>query len=68
MARTLIDIDDELLAKAAVELGTTTKKDTVNAALADVLRRRAVAREIEFAKSGGYADLLDPEVMKKAWR
>jgi len=40
----------------------------VNAALADVLRRRAVAREIEFAKGGGYADLLDPEVMKNAWR
>ncbi|MBX6722153.1 MAG: type II toxin-antitoxin system VapB family antitoxin [Dactylosporangium sp.] len=40
MARTMIDIDEEALAEAARVLGTTTKKDTVNAAL-----REAVARE-----------------------
>jgi Arc/MetJ family transcription regulator len=68
MTQILIDIDDELLAKAAEELGTTTTNDTVNAALGDVLRRGAVAREIEFAKSGDYTDLLDPGVMKNAWR
>jgi len=45
MARTVIDLDDELLASVARELGTSTKKDTVNAALREVLanRRRAVA-------------------------
>lgn len=31
--RTLVDIDDGLLARAAAKLGTITKKDTVNRAL-----------------------------------
>jgi Arc/MetJ family transcription regulator len=45
MARTVIDLDDELVATVAKELGTSTKKDTVNAALREVLvnRRRALA-------------------------
>lgn len=45
MARTVIDLDDELLASVAKELGTSTKKDTVNGALREVLsnRRRALA-------------------------
>jgi Arc/MetJ family transcription regulator len=33
MARTIIDIDDENLARAQRALRTTTKRDTVNAAL-----------------------------------
>lgn len=37
MAKTLIDIDDGLLEAARQALGTTTKKDTVNAALREVL-------------------------------
>ena len=45
MARTVIDLDDELVASVARELGTSTKKETVNAALREVLtnRRRALA-------------------------
>jgi Arc/MetJ family transcription regulator len=68
MTKTLIDIDDELLAKAAAVLGTSTKKDTVNTALAAVLRQRAAAQFLASAKDGLYDDLLDPEVMKGAWR
>jgi Arc/MetJ family transcription regulator len=68
MTKTLIDIDDTLLAKAAEALGTTTKKDTVNAALTEVLRVRAANHFLQSAKSGLYDDLLDPEVMKGAWR
>jgi Arc/MetJ family transcription regulator len=34
MARTVIDVDDEMLARAQRALRTTTKRDTVNAALA----------------------------------
>jgi Arc/MetJ family transcription regulator len=33
ITRTLVDIDDGLLARAAAKLGTATKKDTVNRAL-----------------------------------
>ena len=38
--KTMIDLDDEALSLAARELGTTTKKDTVNAALVFVANRR----------------------------
>jgi len=43
MTKTLIDIDDDLLAEVAREFGTTTKKDTVTASLrrtADQARER----------------------------
>ena len=43
MARTVIDLDDELVASVARELGTRTKKDTVNAALREVLTNRQLA-------------------------
>lgn len=45
MSRTVIDVDDELLAGVAQALGTNTKRDTVNTALREVLdnRRRALA-------------------------
>jgi Arc/MetJ family transcription regulator len=68
VTKTLIDIDDNLLAKAAQALGTGTKKDTVNAALAEVLRVRAANQFLRSARDGLYDDLLDPEVMKDAWR
>jgi Arc/MetJ family transcription regulator len=45
VSRTVIDLDDDMLADVARALGTRTKKDTVNAALREVLenRRRALA-------------------------
>jgi Arc/MetJ family transcription regulator len=49
MAKTLIDIDDELLDEATTALGTATKKDTVNEALRQAVetsrQRRQRARE-----------------------
>jgi Arc/MetJ family transcription regulator len=64
MSRTVIDLDDELVAEVARALGTRTKKDTVNTALREVLenRRRAVAltRLREAATEGAFdLDLLD---------
>jgi Arc/MetJ family transcription regulator len=60
VARTVIDLDDELLASVAKELGTSTKKDTVNAALREVManRRRAVAlTRLRDAATDGAFDL-----------
>ena len=68
MTKTLIDIDDSLLSKAAEALGTRTKKETVNTALAEVLRVRAANQFLQSARAGLYDDLLDPEAMKGAWR
>jgi len=60
MARTMVDIDDQLLAEAARVLGTKTKKDTVNAALREVtarLRRIEALREMQEMAARGDIDL-----------
>jgi Arc/MetJ family transcription regulator len=56
MARTIIDIDDEKLARAQRALRTTTKRETVNAALelaaaVDARKRAELLEE--------FRDLLD---------
>jgi len=66
MTRTVVDIDDEALARAAEELGTRTKVDTVNAALREVARRAAVRRELERGRSGAYAELAT--LREQMWR
>jgi Arc/MetJ family transcription regulator len=67
--RTIIDVDDDLLDAAQSELGTSTKKDTVNEALRYVAERQARSRAIlddPFFLGG--SDLADPEVMGAARR
>ena len=68
--RTMVDIDDESLAAAAKELGTTTKKDTINAALAFVARRRQrIERLLDDPYSVGVGpDIGDAQVMRQARR
>ncbi|MEV6061887.1 type II toxin-antitoxin system VapB family antitoxin [Nocardia asteroides] len=68
--KTMIDLDDEALALAARELGTTTKKDTVNAALKFVAeRRRRIEQVLEDPYGFGVGpDIDDPEVMRQARR
>lgn len=68
MSRTTIDIDDEQLAAAARELGTSTKVETVNAALAYVAQRRRRAAAFDDPLIWGTADLADPEVRAQARR
>jgi Arc/MetJ family transcription regulator len=68
--KTMIDLDDEALALAAKELGTVTKKDTVNAALEFVARRRERIEALlddPFALGAG-PDIDDPDVMREARR
>ncbi|GAA2662502.1 hypothetical protein GCM10010400_21950 [Streptomyces aculeolatus] len=64
VSRTVIDLDDDLLADVAQTLGTSTKKETVNTALREVLenRRRALAltRLRAAAEEGAFElDLLE---------
>jgi hypothetical protein len=68
--RTVIDLDDEALAAAARELGTSTKKDTVNAALSFVANRsHRVAAVLDAAHSFGVGrDIGDVDVMSAARR
>jgi Arc/MetJ family transcription regulator len=68
MAKTLIEIDDEYLAAAQQALGTTTKKDTVNAALREVAALAARRRDLHRLTSGGLPDLENEDVMRAAWQ
>lgn len=68
MSRTTIDLDDDKLAAAARELGTTSKVDTVNAALAYVAERRLRAEVFDDSLIWGSPDLADPRVRADARR
>lgn len=63
MAVTPIDLDEEALAAAMSELGTSTKKDTVNTALREVVARNSRQRAFE-----RLLQLGDPVAGEEAWR
>ncbi|MFC9297913.1 type II toxin-antitoxin system VapB family antitoxin [Streptomyces sp. NPDC057011] len=60
MARTVIDVDDALLAEAAEIFGTKTKVATVNAALEDVVNRRKREDFLSWLAEGGLPELTGP--------
>ncbi|WP_245722262.1 type II toxin-antitoxin system VapB family antitoxin [Micromonospora matsumotoense] len=60
MSRTILDVDDELLAEAARIFGTTTKKATVNAALQAAVNREKRREFADWLKTGGLPDLTGP--------
>ncbi|MER5930607.1 type II toxin-antitoxin system VapB family antitoxin [Streptomyces sp. NPDC002054] len=72
MAKTVIDLDEEALALAARALGTKTKKDTVNAALAEigarVTRETALEELTRLTEEGAFDAILEPDFEKEAWR
>ncbi len=68
VTRTLIDTNDELLERARAVLGTGTKKDTVNAALAQVVALNARRRFLDDARRGDLAGAADESVADQAWR
>ncbi len=68
VSRTTIDLEDDKLAAAARELGTTSKIETVNAALAYVAGRRQRAEAFDDPLIWGSPDLADPEVRAEARR
>ncbi len=57
MSRTILDIDDELLAEAAKIFGTTTKRATVNAALQAAVNRERRREFADWLKAGGLPDM-----------
>lgn len=68
MTRTVIDVDDDLLARAAELLKTSTKRDTVNAALREVVARQARMAELGRLARGELPDLNSDAVITGAWR
>ena len=68
MTRTTIDIDEKTLDAAAKQLGTTTKVETVNAALAFAANRSKRARAFADPLMWGSPDLADPKLRAQARR
>jgi Arc/MetJ family transcription regulator len=68
MARTTIDIDEAKLAAAAKELGTTTKVDTIDAALAFVANRHQLAQAFDDPLMWGSPELADESLRCAARR
>jgi Arc/MetJ family transcription regulator len=68
MAKTLIDLDEELLGLARHALGTATKKATVNAALREVVRRWAAVEFAQLARGGVLGGLTRDEPVERPCR
>jgi len=64
MAKTSLDIDQQLVREASEILGTTTLRDTVNAALRDVVHAN---RRIELIGILASGDRIDFERSDEAW-
>lgn len=69
MAKTMVDIDPDLLAEARSVLGADTIKETVNRALAELVATAARRRLVEQLKSADGLDLSDPDAARdEGWR
>ncbi|KAB1947570.1 type II toxin-antitoxin system VapB family antitoxin [Micromonospora sp. ALFpr18c] len=60
MSRTVLDVDDKLLAEAGQILGTATTRATVDAALKAVVDLENRRQFADWLKSGGLPDLTGP--------
>ena len=66
--KTSFEIDTEKVAVAKEVLGTTTLTDTVDAALAEVVKLRQRRQLVELLFRPGALALDEPETMRGAWR
>jgi Arc/MetJ family transcription regulator len=67
MTKRLIDLDDELLAQAQAQLGTSGVSDTVRTALIQASAAAARARQVSWLRAGGMAELSEPERRAEVW-
>lgn len=68
MRKTSVEIDDDLVARVRIILGTKSIKETIDKALREVERREARRQETRALIEMDGLDLRDPTVMSKAWR
>jgi Arc/MetJ family transcription regulator len=66
--KTSFEIDTAKVAAAKEVLGTKTLTDTVDAALAEVVKLQQRRKLLELLSTPGALELHDPEVMRGAWR
>ena len=66
--KTTLTIDEDVVAQVRAILGTEGIKETVDAALREILVAEARRRDSERMRAMRGLDLDDPEVMARAWR
>jgi len=68
MTKRLIELDDDLLARARQQLGTVGVSDTVRAALTHAANAGARARQLQWLTDGGLESLAEPAARAEIWR
>jgi Arc/MetJ family transcription regulator len=68
MTKRLIDLDDDLLADAQQELGTSGVSDTVRVALRQAASAAARGRQVAWLREGGLETMVDPDQRAAVWR
>jgi Arc/MetJ family transcription regulator len=68
VTKRLIDLDDDLLEAAQLELQTSGVSDTVRAALRHAAAAAARARQVDWLAQGGLAELTESEARASVWR
>ncbi|MCR1782695.1 type II toxin-antitoxin system VapB family antitoxin [Nocardioides carbamazepini] len=68
MAKTLIEVDERLMADAMLATGQTTKRGTVTEALEQAVRKARALDYLERLQEGVASSLDDPEVVDQAQR
>ena len=68
MTKRLIDLDDDLLARAQQELHTSGVSDTVRAALRQAASAAARARQVDWLREGSLEPLAEPDQRADVWR
>jgi Arc/MetJ family transcription regulator len=67
MTKLLVDVDDEMLEAVRVMLGVTTKKDTVNGALALLLAGQDERVRLGIEAMARHNDEFPPHDRSEAW-
>ena len=68
VTKRLIDLDDELLARAQRELHTSGISDTVRAALQQAANAAARRRQVAWLREGGLEAMAEPAQRADVWR
>lgn len=67
MAKTSVEIDQDRLNRAREILGTTSIRDTIEAAFREVIRVAAVRDLVAMAEDGAFSALLEPDAEERLW-
>lgn len=68
MARTLVDLPDDLVRRAMELTGAASKKALITRALEELVNREAQLEMIDWVQRGGLPGLTDPDVLADARR